>query len=133
MKPVEVIRQLQKASEGLRYVSETDYPFTVLHWQDQVLADLSLQSLLRLTGHAPDLPVTMETLETFFAIAAQPQDWHDEEGQEVVRRYQALLRVLQVFLQDVRVYRVGRVTIEVYILGQIANDIAGLATRIVET
>ena len=47
-----IAAQLQQASEGLLFGSETDAPFEVIHWQTQ--EQLTPAKLLQLTNHRPD-------------------------------------------------------------------------------
>ena len=124
--------QLQQASEGLLFGSETDAPFEVIHWPTQ--EQLTPAKLLQLTGHPPDAPVELRTVDEFFAIATQEEDWHDEEERETVRRFQNLVSVLKQNLSQLQVYRVGSIEIDAYIVGVTdGGDWAGLSTKLVET
>ncbi|MEG4960310.1 MULTISPECIES: nuclease A inhibitor family protein [unclassified Microcoleus] len=124
--------QLKKASEGLLFLSETDAPFEVIHWQVQ--EELTPTKLLQLTNHPPDAPVEMRTVDEFFAIATAQEDWHDREERETVQRFQNLVSVLKQNLSQLQVYRVGSIEIDVYIVGMAQNgDWAGLSTQVVET
>ena len=50
------------------------------------------------------------------------------------KRYQALVNLLKTHLTDIKVYRVGEVEVNCYILGQTeSGNIAGLSTISVET
>ncbi len=50
------------------------------------------------------------------------------------KRYQRLVKLLQTHLTDLKVYRLGEVEIDVYVLGKTESGaIAGLATISVET
>lgn len=124
--------RLQKASEGLLFLSETDAPFEVIHWPAQ--GELTQVKLLQLTEHLPDTPVKQQTIDDFFAIATQEEDWHDEEERETAKRFQHLVRVLKQNLLQLQVYRVGSVEIDVYIIGVTdGGGLAGLSTKLVET
>lgn len=59
--------QFQQASKGLLFLSESDAPFEVIHWPAQ--GELTPPKLLQLTGHPPDAPVELRTVDEFFAIA----------------------------------------------------------------
>ncbi|MEG4997769.1 nuclease A inhibitor family protein [Microcoleus sp. B4-D4] len=124
--------QLKQASEGLLFLSETDAPFEVIHWPAQ--GELTPPKLLQLTEHPPDAPVELRTVDEFFAIATQEEDWHDAEERETVQRFQNLVSVLKQNLSQLQVYRVGSIEIDVYIVGVTQNgDWAGLSTKLVET
>lgn len=127
-----IVTQLKQASEGLLFLSETDAPFEVIHWQTQ--EQLTPAKLLQLTEHPPDAPVELRTVDDFFAIATQEEDWHDEEERETVKRFQNLVSVLKQNLSQLQVFRVGSIEIDVYIIGVTQNgDWAGLSTKLVET
>ncbi|MGB7894970.1 MAG: nuclease A inhibitor family protein [Microcoleus sp.] len=124
--------QLQQASEGLLFGSETDAPFEVIHWPAQ--GELTQAKLLQLTNHPPDAPVEMRTVDEFFAIATQEEDWHDEEERETVKQFQNLVSVLKQNLSQLQVYRIGSTNIDAYIVGVAqSGDWAGLSTKLVET
>ena len=124
--------QLKQASEGLLFLSETDAPFEVISWQTQ--EQLTPTKLLELTERPPDAPVELRTVDEFFAIATQEEDWHDEEERETVKRFQNLVSVLKQNLSQLQVYRVGSINIDVYIVGLTpGGGWAGLSTKLVET
>ena len=127
-----IAAQLQQASEGLLFGSETDAPFEVIHWQAQ--GELTPAKLLQLTNHPLDAPVELRTVDEFFAIATQEEDWHDEEERETVQRFQNLVNVLKQNLSQLQVYRVGSIEIDVYIVGVTdGGGLVGLSAKLVET
>ena len=123
---------LKQASKGLLFLSESDVPFEVIHWPAQ--GELTPPKLLQLTEHPPDAPVKVVSVDDFFAIATQEEDWHDEEEQETVQRFQNLVSVLKQNLSQLQVYRIGSTNIDAYIVGVAqSGDWAGLSTKLVET
>ncbi|MEG4455900.1 nuclease A inhibitor family protein [Microcoleus sp. N9_A1] len=124
--------QLNQASKGLLFGSETDAPFEVIHWPTQ--GELTPAKLLQLTGHPPDASVEVVTVDEFFDAATAKEDWHDEEEQKTVQRFENLVSVLKQNLSQLQVYRVGSIEIDVYIVGVAqSGDWAGLSTQVVET
>jgi glucose dehydrogenase len=76
----------------------------------------------------------MLTVDDFFALAIQEEDWHDEEERETVQRFRQLVSILKQNLSQLQVYRVGDRSIDAYIVGVTPDgDWAGLATKLVET
>ena len=74
------------------------------------------------------------SVEEFFDDPTQDQDWHDEAAKQAVQRYRDLLAVLKQHLTDIKVFRIGEVRIEIYVLGRTADgDWAGIKTNAVET
>lgn len=127
-----IATQLQQASKGLLFLSETDAPFEVITWSAQ--GELTPAKLLQLTNHPPDAPVEIASVEEFFAIATAQEDWHDEEERETVKRFQNLVNILKQNLSQLQVFRVGSIEIDAYIIGVTQNgEWAGLSTKLVET
>jgi hypothetical protein len=127
----QLLEQLQAAIEGLQWMSESEFPFEVVHWSQT--ADLTPELLLKLTDQAPETLVQTEAIAAFFEWVIQPQDWHSPEEAAAVERYKALLQLLQAHLQDPQVYRLGEVNVEIYILGNAAKELVGVKTQAVET
>ena len=127
-----ITAQLSSAAQGLLFLSETDAPFEVVHWSAQ--GKLTPAQVLQLTDHPPDAPIEVVSIDEFFAIATAKEDWHDQDEQETVQRFQNLVSTLKQNLSQLQVYRVGSVNIDAYIVGVTdSGDYAGLATKLVET
>jgi hypothetical protein len=95
-----IAAQLQQASEGLLFGSETDAPFEVIYWPTQ--EELTPAKLLQLTNHPPDAPVEIVSVDEFFDVANAEEDWHDEEEREAVQRFQNLVNILKQNLSQLR-------------------------------
>jgi hypothetical protein len=127
-----ITAQLKQASEGLLFLSESDAPFEVVKWKTR--GKLTPAKLLQLTEHSPDESVELVSVDDFFAMATQAEDWHDEEEREIVRRFQHLVSVLKQNLSNIQVYRVGSTDIDAYIVGVTpSGNWMGLSTQLVET
>jgi hypothetical protein len=127
-----VVRELERAAAGLFYVSEADFPIEVVHFPTG-RGPPGAAAVARATGHAR-APCREQTVEAFFAIAVTPQPWHGPAEEESVRRFRALVRVLQTQLRDPRVFRFGALDIDAFVLGVTsAGDWAGLRTHLVQT
>jgi hypothetical protein len=124
---------LAQASQGLMMPSESDFPFTPFTWVGQAATPLTPIKLLQLTGHPPDSDVQTIELDYLFRNVAQPQEWHDGMQQASVAKFQALIATLKTHLTDLQTYRIGTGQLDVYIVGKLNNDLAGLATKLVET
>ena len=122
---------LTEASEDLYWVSEADYPFEVIVWDE---GNLSEQKLLERLGYPADFPVKTIDIDEFFQAAIQEQDWQDEIEKAEVRQYQILVETLKAHLTDLRVYKLGETEFDIYILGKTpSGENAGLLTKAVET
>ena len=121
--------ELKKLTDGLTYVSESDYP----------LKPLFLEGDGRKTLKTSDLPgakkpVRQEDFDSFFAAATAEEDWHGPEEKQSVRRYRELVKYLKESLSDVKVYKAGKVEKDVFVVGRTKDgDFAGVTTKVVET
>jgi Nuclease A inhibitor-like protein len=135
-KPVEeefAVDSLKAIAEGLTWMSESDYPFEVSQLPDRA-NPLNTEELLQLTGHDADAPVEEISIKNFFAPVIQPQDWHEEADKQRMQRFQTLLQWIEQHLSDVKVYRVGTIEIDVYIIGKTESGAwISLSTKAIET
>ena len=124
--PNDAISALRKATKGLLYMSETDAPFEPFVW-DAGEGPLDAEWVLRLGKHEPGTRVEELGLDEFLGAYAEGDD--PDAG-----KYQNLLKVIKKNLDDVRVFKVGRVNLDVYIVGRTKQgDWVGLHTKAVET
>ena len=127
------LRDIQTAIDGLLYTSEADSSFEIVHWakRDSIR---SSADLLKLIGQSSGLPIENVGLAEFFHDLILNQEWHDAEGKKTVERYRNLLAILKEQLTDLKVFKVGDVEIDIYIVGRMpAGDWAGVMTTAVET
>lgn len=113
--------------------SESDFPFTTFIWSDSATRHLTIPRLLELTGHAPGELVEVVDLDHFFRNVAVRQPWHDRQQWKDVTRFARLQRTLERHLTDIRVYRIGAIRIDAYIVGACDHDLIGVSTTLVET
>jgi hypothetical protein len=128
----QLCEELREATRGLLFMSESDYPFEVVRWEG--IEDVSPEYLRRVGGQDITAPVEERTIADFFRVAAGEQEWKGEAELAQAKRYQSLIRLLEENLEGVRVYRVGRIDIGVYVLGRSEEkNWLGVSTRVVET
>lgn len=126
-----ITETLKQASEGLLWTSESDYPLEPFLWEGE---NLSTDQLLQKIGCPLDTPVTVVSFDRFFRQATKEEDWYEQEEREEVKRYQKLVETLQQNLSNLQVYRVGTVTVNIYIVGKTnKGKLAGLHTVSIET
>jgi hypothetical protein len=126
--------ELERASSGLTYSSESDRPFEFfsLNYPGKRTTP-SIAEFARLVEAPPDVPVEVLSLEIFFARHTTTSDPYDGNAQRLRPRYEELVRVLSRRLRDVKVYRVGTGEVACYIAGLDASgNLAGLRTVAVE-
>ena len=130
----ELLNQLQKASDGLLFISESDYPFEVFLWESSDSLAITPETILHHTGHPVDTPIEVVDIDSFFAVATTEQEWHNREEHETLNRFKALVETLKHNLNQIKVYRLGERSLDVYIVGKTpTGDYAGLSTKVVET
>ncbi len=131
MNEQELVNQLSKASEGLLWQSESDYPFETVYWEN---VDNIEEKLLEVTNSIGHTRLQVRELDKFFDRVTEEEDWYNDEEMAECKRYQELVKLLKTNLKDIKVYRVGEVEVNCYILGKTENNaIAGLSTISVET
>lgn len=130
----EITEKIKQASDGLLMMSESEYPFEVFLWSNQAQEPMTAQKLLQLTGHSPETSVEEVELDYIFRNCAVEKEWHNEIQKQNVQKYQSLIKTLKDSLTDIQVYRIGTISIDVYIVGKTSSgDLAGISTKVVET
>jgi hypothetical protein len=133
--PAEVARrQLERAAEGLLFMSESDHPFTYVRHLGPASSPLTVEAFRTAVGVPPDVPVEVVSLDEFLARHIERVDPADPVAVALVPRYRQLRETLRRVVRAPRVYRVGRIAITCYLVGTDASDdVVGLTTVAIET
>jgi hypothetical protein len=126
-----IAETLTQASQELLMPSESEYPFEVFTWKDVV--ELTPEKILELTHYPPATFIEQVELDYFFRNVATEKDWHDKIQKENVAKFKNLVQVIKDNLAEFRVYRIGTIEVNVYIVGKANDGVAGLATKVIET
>ncbi|MHC5675677.1 nuclease A inhibitor family protein [Nostoc sp.] len=110
----EIVEQLKRASDGLLFMSESEYPFEVFLWEG--ISPATPEKVVQQTHHSQDTPVEIVGVDDFFKVATTPEDWHGEEEKASVNKFQALVQTLKENLSNLQVYRLGHKEVDVYIV-----------------
>jgi len=111
----EILKELGEASLGLFYMSESDYPFELIRWDRRT--EITSEFIRSITGEPTDYPIQETDFDTFLG-----------------GRYQKLAQLLKANLSNLKVYKVGRINMPVYIVGRSPEGSwLGLSTQVVET
>ncbi|MEH1803528.1 MAG: nuclease A inhibitor family protein [Nostoc sp.] len=130
----EITEKLKQASDGLLMISESEYPFEAFLWSNQAQEPMTAQKLLQLTGHSLETSIEEVELDYVFRNCAEEKEWHDEIQKQNVPKFKSLVKILQDTFTDIKVYRIGTINIDVYIVGKTpSGDLAGISTKVVET
>jgi hypothetical protein len=129
----ETLEALKGASRGLLFPSETDSPFEPFVWEGEE-GKPDKAGVLERAGKPPRTPVKVMSLDAFFRDVTTDENWHDAEEKEEVRKFRQLVQTLKKALKDIKVFKLGKVESDVYIVGRTeSGDWAGLKTKVVET
>lgn len=128
----ELIPRLEHAVDGLFFPSESDAPLTVFVWPAD--APFSPQALLAHAGCPETTAIETTDLDHFFDPVTTPRAWHGDAEREQIARFTVVRDLLAAELSNITVYKIGTITIRVYILGRSADGATlGLTTTLVET
>ncbi|MDI1240660.1 MAG: nuclease A inhibitor family protein [bacterium] len=124
-------RELKAACRPLTFISETDAevtPFTA-----------EKPSNRSLSGYLASLEITSDNIEEvgfeeFFDRLTSEKDWHGPREKKRSQQWSKLRGVLEENLESLRVIRVGRIQLEIFIAGMDATGrLAGVKTKAIET
>lgn len=121
-----------KACEGLFYVSETDA--AILPFSGGKADDGTRKSISKALSPEKNTTVVEQPVDEFFSRLTKPHDWHTEVETEKVKRFLKLQKLLKDNLKGITVLRIGRIRIDIYVVGiDGSGDLAGIKTKAVET
>lgn len=127
-----MIDAFAQVSNGLLYGSEIDAE--VVPFVDGIADAVTREAVLQLAGKSLDTHVDEVDFDQFFAKRSAIQDWYGEDEKKRAGQFAQLSEVLQGYLRELKVFRLGRIQIEIYIAGlDETNHLAGVRTRAVET
>lgn len=116
----DLLKLFKDAVLDLTFPSEIDAPFEVKIWDKAKGKEITSSVILELTESKPDEFIEEIELERLFYTPTMEQDWHSEDDKIKVIRFRTLQEAILVNLRGVKVYRVGRININVHIVGMTA-------------
>lgn len=123
---------LKSLTKDLIYISETDaeiVPFVLGKAEDVTAKDLLAQ-----LGRPAATPVETVNAEAFFARLTAVNDWFGPRERQRAKRFQELKQLLDEELTDLKVFKIGKIQIDIYIVGSDKEGrLAGVRTKAVET
>ena len=131
-----ILQLLDNAASGLLFISESDAPLLPFFWPSDnphLTPQHFAQMLAQLNRNDQNANIETVTLQHFFRNATQEEEWHDAEEAARAQQFRALVKTLEDTLQNVQVFRVGEIAIDVFIIGETEGGFAGLQTKVVET
>ena len=125
----QITDRLSILSKDLLFPSESDFPLEPFTWES---ATITPEIILTRSQKPADTAIESINLEDFFAPVMTDEDWFDDEDRQVAQRFRDLKTAIAT-LENVQVFKVGTIEIDVYIVGAIGSDLVGLKTTIIET
>jgi len=126
-----LLERLSPHLEGILYMSESDYPWTVFAYENEGEGEIDPQFLLEtvMWKTTTDLMETRDFEEWIGRYA--DEDWGYEED---APKYQAIREIMREELTDLRVIRIDDVQVKVFLIGRTeCGEIAGIRTVSIET
>ena len=129
----ETLRTLiERACKDIFYQSETDAP--VEPFSRGNAAALTIQMMLEKTGKSERFPAEEMDAEKFFDRVTKINDWYSDAQAENARKFAFLIKLLAENLGDLRVFKIGKIQIDIYVVGiDDEENLAGVTTKAVET
>jgi Nuclease A inhibitor-like protein len=129
---VYLTEQIKSVAAGLCYMSETDAE--ILPFSGSRADTVTKENLLNQIGKPADSPVEERNFIEFFARLTEIKDWFGDEEKAATAKFSALKDLLEKNLKDLKVFKVGKIQIDIYVVGLDANgNLAGIQTKAVET
>ena len=124
--------ELEALTAGLLFMSETDYPWTVVQWAGTEAP--TPESVRAWAGLPPQAPFAVDEASRLWQAPTTEQPASTAEVRQRVRRYHGLVAWLEKNLSEQTVMRYGGVRQDVYVFGRTAaGEWLGLHTQAVET
>jgi Nuclease A inhibitor-like protein len=124
--------QLTKLTKGLYYISETDAeisPFT-----GEKAPAVTVEEIKNQINGADSSQIEEKDSTEFFTRLTKIQDWFGEEEKATAQQFSELKNLLEKNLKDLKVFKVGTIQIDIYVVGLDAeSNLMGIKTKAVET
>ena len=130
--PNRVLKRLEKACEGLVYLSETDAP--VVPFQGRAVDEVTAEEILRIAERDKEEPIEEIAIHDLFRRLRTEHEWFSAEQRKNAKRFASLEKLLSETLDDIHVYRIGRIRIDIFVAGiDTEGRLTGVRTFAVET
>lgn len=125
-------KEIERACQGLFFPSETDA--AMLPFFGGKAFGSRREAIVRERGSKDKKEIEERPFVEFFARLTKMQDWFTPVEIRNAKRFLELQKLLEDNLDDLTVLRIGRVQIDIYVVGiDKAGNLAGIRTRAVET
>ena len=145
----DVVLALEAATDGVYFLSESDYPWVVVAFADAAPVSAANVKDVIAGVYVPhdggptlaERSIELRTLAQLMDPLTVPEDWWTQENFDMAAQYQPIRDIFATQLENVQVFRLGELfgqdlmgAIDVYVLGETADgDVVGMWTVSVET
>jgi hypothetical protein len=130
--PVEIKPQEKPSAKDLE--TKDKPPPNTASPSPEVVTAVTVNEVLRFGKHDANAQIEEISLEVFFSRVTMIEDWFGDEEKETAQKFSELQKLLEDNLKEIKVFRVGEVEIDVYVVGVDADgNLAGVKTMVVET
>jgi hypothetical protein len=128
----DLAQQIKNAATDLWYISESDA--LILPFVGSQADAITKENLLNQIGQPSDSPVEERDFAELFGRLTEIQDWFGDEEKATAEKFGALKDLLEKNLKDLKVFKVGQIQLDIYVVGLDAEgNLAGIQTKAVET
>lgn len=128
----DLIEELKESVKGLWYMSETDAEINVAVGKES--DSVTQETLIEQFNVSPEKKITEKSSADFFQNLTEMQDWYGEEEKETAEKFSTVEKLLEENLKDLKVFKVGEVEVDIYVIGLDSQSILmGITTKAVET
>ena len=122
--------QIQEASNGLLFLSESDHPFEMVELKSNDIEKEVRQLALK----PADSVIEKQTVDYFFRNMVKTYQGYSQEQLATAQKFLKLQELVKQKLKDAQVYRIGTIQVDAFIIGQLHDGtIGGLRTKLIET
>ncbi len=123
---------IEKACEGLIYISETDTPVTA--FRPSFDTDLSGPSMLQQIESKPENHVEEIAFQDFFSRLTAVKEWFGEAEKDRAKKFLDLQKLIEENLSSLKVFKIGKIRIKIFAVGtDKLGSLMGITTSAVET
>lgn len=129
-----ILQRLQELTQGLFFMSESDYPLEVVHFDKAETSALSDAEVKQFAGQPSEGKIETVDLTYFLRNMTRTEPEADDAAKQVAERYQALQDFMEQHLREVKVYRIGKREIMALAIGTLPEGgYGGFKTTLIET
>jgi hypothetical protein len=126
------LENIKTAANGLQFMSESDYPLELVVLKSS--AEGIENEIRSLSGKGTGDAVEKQDLDYFFRNHVKTFSPDNKEETDRAARFVQLVKTLRTNLTDIKVYRLGSVQVDAFIIGILKDGrYAGLRTKLIET